>query len=683
AAAREDGVNKAARYAVGRWVGAASCVGVFGAMLAVYLATMRAGMSGGDAMEFARCACSKSVPHPPGYPLWTWMLRSLLRSRLLSWMRPVHQFNVLAAVVSALACALLHQVVAKALPSNTPRGVRYSAAWLSAVGFGLSPTVWLYANQPEVFALNNAFCALLLYLTLWVSECPTSSRLAVAAFASGLALSNHHAAVLYIAPVAVLILTAHAALYKGSVLVRSAVAFAAGFVPFYVWLGFVSGERNIHSWGDLTTPGGLLRHILRLDYGGSFQLAANELASPSEGLLSRLLFYCRETVFREMTPLVAPLAIVGTVLTRSNVTTRILVICFAFYILFFHTFANLPVQSPLTAGVVARFWMQPNMILFVLAGIGFARAVPRKLAPAAIVAVAALGAARWSALDFHNDTVLDDFGRALLERLPRHTMVLLHGDLFFNLASYLHTCEWVRPDVRLISMGLMTWRWFLRGNASKNYPGVSFPGERFHAVAGGFTIEQFLDANLKRMPIVMCGPIPQWQNQDYSGAARFHMFPFGACSRIFYADDLPNNMVEAFQRSVEQFPVLQPMDRRRHRPGSWELEAYETVHQSRLALFDQMGPELGKGDPDLVNLASRLADSILGESFFDVNATDMWHAAILYGVQSVDRRPVEAKMYNTVVRLLQRWPDFTDQSASAIAVDKYNPWRRQPIQYLE
>ena len=52
----------------------------------------------------------------------------------------------------------------------------------------------------------------------------------------------------------------------------------------------------------------------------------------------------------------------------------------------------------------------------------------------------------------------------------------------------------------------MTWEWFVPMQ-SHNYVNVTFPGNRYHPnVPKGFSMAQFLKANIRKHPIVLCGP---------------------------------------------------------------------------------------------------------------------------------------------------------------------------------
>ena len=52
-------------------------------------------------------------------------------------------------------------------------------------------------------------------------------------------------------------------------------------------------------------------------------------------------------------------------------TAPFLVVVYVFYFGIFHSLANLPLGDKLLYGIHQRFWMQPNVLLFCFAGVGF------------------------------------------------------------------------------------------------------------------------------------------------------------------------------------------------------------------------------------------------------------------------------------------------------------------------
>eukprot|EP00960_Hanusia_phi_P049055 759333-Hanusia_phi.AAC.2 len=188
---------------------------------------------------------------------------------------------------------------------------------------------------------------------------------------------------------------------------------------------------------------------------------------------------------------------------------RVLVACYLFYIIVFHSLANLPIkvacpavscrsqsraQVPLFLAVHARFWQMPNSTLFLFVGIGFEFLSRRYVDKSGDKRRRNAENVRWAIvllciwLQFiKNFEKLDQTGnyavefvtRTAIETLPPNAILLCSGDLQvdripissipasphllssqFNPGLYLTICENVRPDVRFMSLQLMSYRWY-------------------------------------------------------------------------------------------------------------------------------------------------------------------------------------------------------------------------------
>jgi len=128
---------------------------VFTLIFAVYLKTVYPTISGGDSGELVVAAYNLGAAHPPGYPTWT--LLTALAVRIPVGTSIAWRANVLSCCLDAAAASLICLTVRKRTKS--------AAGGMFAAGlFAFSPTIWLYACQAEVFALNNFLVALVLYL---------------------------------------------------------------------------------------------------------------------------------------------------------------------------------------------------------------------------------------------------------------------------------------------------------------------------------------------------------------------------------------------------------------------------------------------------------------------------------------------------------------------------------------
>ena len=308
------------------------------------------------------------------------------------------------------------------------------------------------------------------------------------------------------------------------------------------------------SWGDAANVEGFLTHVLRREYG-TFRLFAGNNAAET-GTLEGLPRYA-SSLRAEDGGIAVALAAVGSFASLAAVLSRrssrsspcpktagpawaalATLVSFLLYTGVFHRLANLPLRSggELFIGVHARFWMQSNVALYVLAGVGAGRllfaAIPRRGAGAACGSAAAVVAAvawtRVAAMDESGNVVVRDAMARVLDGLPDAARVIVKGDLFTNSLRYLQQCEGRRTDVQLVDQAMLTYAWFLRTQRS-NFPAFDFPGTRYHPwepETGGFSMAALLDASYAHHPdpIFVLGG---WNPQDPTTEGRYALVPVG------------------------------------------------------------------------------------------------------------------------------------------------------------
>lgn len=125
-------------------------------LLAVYVATLAPGVTYWDAGEFLSAIRTLGIPHPPGTPLY--ILIGNVWARILG---PVFGFaysvNLLSAVCTAVACG----GVAHLMQRWTNDSFAAAAGGILA---GLMSSVWLNANETEVYAPSLLISMLLLLI---------------------------------------------------------------------------------------------------------------------------------------------------------------------------------------------------------------------------------------------------------------------------------------------------------------------------------------------------------------------------------------------------------------------------------------------------------------------------------------------------------------------------------------
>lgn len=342
----------------------ATAVVVYG----IYSLTLFPSTPGGDSGELLAESCHLGVVRkflllqsysliihidPPGYPLLTMisyiasklpLLRIYLdennqwafeRHTTIAW-RINHLcciFGTLSATFIALSCLSILQ--------KYQYSFRWGPSLVAGFLFAFSPVVWEHSIGAEVFSLNNLFCSLLIYLTILIyHSLPSSSSSSLShtnqlyllilfgAFLSGLTLSNQHASLLLlIVLIPFILLITYPYTMTLPYLISLSLVFSLA-ISSYFYLFFTSLHPSPGSWGDTTSFAGLIRHVLRSEYG-TFQLGIRE---GSESSLERVYLYLLHSLSNGFY-LNLPLCIIGLysqfsryplIVTRKKIKSKVI-----------------------------------------------------------------------------------------------------------------------------------------------------------------------------------------------------------------------------------------------------------------------------------------------------------------------------------------------------------------------
>ncbi len=225
--------------------------------LAIYVLTLSHTVALEDDGLFLMAGSHLGIAHPPGYPIYTFILHLFMQ---LPFGTPAFLGHLSSAVLGALSCGGVYLCArllgAAALPA-------LAAAWL----FGVSEHVWSQSIIAEVYALNSLFFfavyALLLYglrgkQRLWA--------LIAAAALYGMSLANHWPLMVLAAPGLFLLLLPARKTRLRRLPMLSGVAVLGAAVP-YVWM-FLRAQQSpkISFYGSMNGWGDLWYHISRKGY---------------------------------------------------------------------------------------------------------------------------------------------------------------------------------------------------------------------------------------------------------------------------------------------------------------------------------------------------------------------------------------------------------------------------------
>lgn len=575
----------------------------------IFWLTMCRTVPGGDSGELISVAYNLGVAHPPGYPLYT------LVAHLATYLpigNVAMRVNFLSAVLGLATGLVLYALVTRWLRDR----------WLGVLAAGIfifSPLAWRYAVMAEVFTLNNLFIVVLLYVTLRFVQEPNRKWAVAWSAVLGLACSHHHTILFLAIPLFAVLLWKHwRLLMEPKVFLLCLGVFALGFLP-YLYLPWAASKNLLISWGRADTWDGFLTHFLRREYG-TFQLATGD--TNWMNVFSNVRYYATD-VWLQFLWLGVPLAIYGIWyflrVEKGNSFARLLIIAWVFYVVVFHSLANMDLSNRLFYDVQSRFWLLPNIILAIMMAVGlkvFLNHWPEKraLLMSGIVSLA-LGIQigyHYEREDHSRNTVFYDLGKSLLEGVPPNSLIFMRGDVYVNAIRYLQSVEGFRTDVKSIPFDLLWWPW-MKGIVSANYPDMKWPGKVYRykrANLGEFTLVDFFNLNYSIQPSFI-GKLADHEITNLR--EKFRITPIGFLNRLTPAEQ-PFDFA-LFKKDIQGFAGFRVPNKGEIREKSWEAFIYYNYWDRELekskVLFDEttrVGP-----NPEMLALGAEILDRMVRE----------------------------------------------------------------------
>ena len=571
-----------------------------------YLLTVSPSIAGGDSGELLAEGCNLGTSHPPGYPLYTILVFALKTSIVnRSTFSVAFTVNLSSCFFGAMSSAFLSSSILLLLRGKRSKNFRKkyrdeAINTIAAITMGLcnsySPLTWQYSTTAEVFALHNLLVSIILYSSVKFALDPSVTNFRCGAFFCGLALTNQHTSILLSLPIGAWVFyTLRAMLSWESLLLVydprkwivvekgtpihliriGAGAFLSSFVVLYGTLPFFAYiSPHAGSWGNVVSVRGFLNHFLRRDYG-SLQLYSGD-DTLSEGMVSRIFLWCWDFVLVQSNPFVGGCVLVGCKevimreytrqtakiqFTSKRATARssssqktlssdgigvdmAILVSLVFYLVVFHSLANLPLNNDLFFGIHQRFWLHPNLLSFLIAGLGLANVMkkwvmiwPQQLRvilflPLVIISFVGL---RGVSVNNQSDNYhFRNYAVSILSTLPENATLYINFDQTWTSIRYMQECEGMRRDVTSLHLGMMSYDWW--ETKIPLYPDMTFPGKQYVQgntpkwQNGGFTFSELLDANSDTSNGIFIAGKPSFPDPAYTH--KFEEVSHGIVSEI-------------------------------------------------------------------------------------------------------------------------------------------------------
>lgn len=548
---------------------------LLGILAVLYAASAPSWVLGGDTGEFATLVVTDGVAHPPGYPLYAMLLRSM--GWLTAWLTPAH----IASLVSA---ALGVAAVGMAMLAARWYGASRWASLVAAATLGVAPLMWTLSTQPEVFSLNALLAAAIVGFASSGAPLRGVRRGALLGLLAGLALANHHSAVLLI-PIGLTgaLRSVREARPRSGAIALGLCGLVAGLLP-YLWLLAADGAWQ---WGDLDSPGALFHHILRSDYGTT-GLSAHGHVVPAE----QLAFFAR-SVASNLLWLGALVGLLGMIVALRTPGPRRTdgAALLGAWLLVGPVFVAALDVPPYDVGVlvVERFHLMAVVLSSVFVALGLdalwrpldTRLQPRqprqkRLAAGLLVAtVLGLGVAHsLPRVRQAHAPAVHHYVLNTLEMLPEDALVLGTGDHVIFGMLYAQVALGLRPDVVYVDLEMLPYPWY---------------HERIEARLGTSLDWHVRDATLDETSVVAAAlatgrPVFLTAVRDAAIIEGFAIFPLGGVVGVAPPDMMPpppDELARHNHELYENFELGYPFPTE---PGTWAADVHRRYADNWIVL---------------------------------------------------------------------------------------------------
>ncbi|MBO5774855.1 MAG: DUF2723 domain-containing protein [Kiritimatiellae bacterium] len=187
---------------------------------AVYFYTIGPSVGLEDSGELATAAANLGVPHPPGYPFWTFC--SWIFCKLFSWVTymghptPAWAVSCCSAMFGAFAAGCTAMLICRSGRDFVENSsvISFGGGVAGALTFALSPVEWSQSTIVEIYSLNALFLMWVFLLTYRWMRRPSDKILWFTAFVFGLGLTNYQVLLFAIVPLALVILMRNFSLFR-------------------------------------------------------------------------------------------------------------------------------------------------------------------------------------------------------------------------------------------------------------------------------------------------------------------------------------------------------------------------------------------------------------------------------------------------------------------------------------
>lgn len=473
----------------------------------VYAWMQMTSIYGGDAGDLTTNAYLWGIPHPPGYPLYTFL--SGLFIRICSFGTVAWRVCFLSSIPSAVTVFFLWRLSFRLTRS-------YLASTVASVVYGLLGPVWLNAITQEVFGLFSLFTIVWIErFVTWLEE-KQVKQLLFLAFWTGLSLTHHQLIVLCIVPAIFLVFSRFRKL-RHQMFVNWWKILVCGFVGLLpcLYIPIVSRFSTPFDQENAQTIEGFIRLVTRASYG-SFRAYANATPSLIDRALNIFTFF--QFSLRDIGIIGCIAIFIGVVVLRKKKRElyEYLIGCLFLWIFYFF-YAGFPSILNYHIGTIERFFVVPYQLLILFCAIGLAQSfkwirsrMMSKLFQIVVKGIVIFALFLLLFPQFQNnarafitlrtDLSMEQLATDILTSAPKNSIVFLYNDTTLYAMNNALFVRHKRADIHVVRLqlfGLAHYRVYLR----KQYPDIYVPPETVDASTPAM-VADFIVQNVMKFPIL-------------------------------------------------------------------------------------------------------------------------------------------------------------------------------------
>lgn len=417
-----------------------------------YLHNLSKSVFGGDVGDLVTAAIVMGVPHPSGYPLIT--LLGFLLTRI-DFMTPAFMVGLISVFSSSLAVVIFYFFSLEITKSKL-------ISLLSSFVLSFNYIFWFYAEIAELFALNNFFVVLLMFLGYLYFKYKKTKYLYLLVLFASLSMTNNYIISFIFPSIFILVfINFKEILKKPKTLLISFLLGLAG-LSVYLYIPIASSTNPPINWGNVKDFSSFIDVILRKHYG-TFGVGA----IPDLVLFQKLLIQKEylSTLLFQLTPPVIFFCIMGAIyaIKKHKVLFTALLLGFILSGPFFIALIGLALYGTFYIGVYERFFTMSSVLILFFFPMGikyfidilnslFGKKTYEKLFICIFFIIPIfLFKFNFPKTDLHNVWIGDNLAYDLLSPLPKNAYFMVMGDTQIFNSWYAHYGLKVRPDVTLLS----------------------------------------------------------------------------------------------------------------------------------------------------------------------------------------------------------------------------------------